>query len=114
MLTEEGVRDARLKVSRVDEYLEAMRKHRPREVGQAERVLSWGNREFMIHGYTKERYAIPYAGMHGNGGFVTLRRDQAAHLVVELLGKLAPGGELPTDSAELLDFLSGVIRDGSA
>lgn len=114
MLTEEGMRDARLKVTRIDKFIEAAKQNRPNEARGIERELSWGNREFMIHGYTTGRYAHPYPGMHGNGGHITLRRDQAEHLAVELLKNLAPGGELPTDAAELLDFVSSVIRNGSA
>ena len=60
------------------------------------------------------KFSFPYPGYYGTTGqAVALRRDQAAHLVVELLKKMAPDGELPEDKAELGDFISGVIREGS-
>lgn len=112
MLEDDRVRAARLKVTRIDEYLEAMRKHRPRQAAEVERGLDWGGMEFMIHGYTGGPYGHPYSGVHADGSPIGLRREQVSHLVVELLKKLAPGGELPEDSAELLDFLSVVIQEG--
>lgn len=114
MLTDEGMQKARLRVTRIDEYLEAMRLHRPQRAALAERGLGWGNMEFMIHGHTGGPWSHPYPGPHGDGGPIGLRRDQTEHLVVELLKKLAPGGKLPTDAAELLDFVASVIHNGSA
>jgi hypothetical protein len=60
------------------------------------------------------KFSFPYPGPYGRTGqAVALRRDQAAHLVVELLKKLSPDDELPQDKAELGDFISSVIREGA-
>jgi hypothetical protein len=69
------------------------------------------NTEIVLGGLCANgKYAFPYPGRYGTTApVVALRRDQAEHLAIELLKKLN-GGELPTDSAELVDFISSLGR----
>lgn len=113
MLTSEGLKAGRVWVATPEEYLEHAKPHiRQRN----ERSMQGHNFDIIIGGLCGSGdFAFPYPGYHGTTAPVTaLRRDQAEHLTVELLKKLAPGGELPTDAAELLDFVSSLIRSGSA
>lgn len=113
MLTSEGMEKGRAWVGTPDEYLERVKPHvRQRN----ERNMQGGRFAIIIGGLCENGdLAFPYPGHYGTTAPVTaLRRDQAEHLTVELLKKLAPGGELPTDAAELLDFVSSLIRSGSA
>lgn len=113
MLTSEGLAKGRVWVVTPDEYLDQAKPHvRQRN----ERRMQGFNFDILIGGVTRDGdFAYPYPGYYGTKGQVMgLRRDQAEHLTVELLKKLAPGGELPTDAAELLNFVSTVIRNGSA
>lgn len=111
MLSTEQAKQGHVRVSTTEEHIEGL--EYPEEVRRAQRLLS--DRLIVLHGFAKSSpYTFPYPGPQGDGGpVVGLWHGQAAHLVVELLKKLAPEGELPEDSAELLDFVSGVIRDGS-
>lgn len=113
MLTSEGLTKGRAWVATPEEYEEAAQPHvRQRN----ERRLRGFNFEIMIGGLCRDGdFSYPYPGYYGTTApVVGLRRDQAEHLTAELLKKLAPGGELPTDAAELLDFVSTVLRNGSA
>lgn len=112
MLTSEGLNEGRAWVATPEEYLEQSKPHvRQRN----ERGMQGHNFDIIIGGLCRSGdFAFPYPGYYGTTAPVTaLRRDQAEHLTVELLKKLAPGGELPTDAAELLDFVSSLIRSGS-
>lgn len=113
MLTSEGLAKGRAWVATPDEYLG---KAKPHVRQRNERRLQGFNFEVMIGGlYGDGDFSYPYPGHYGTTApVVALRRDQAEHLTTELLKKLAPGGELPTDAAELLDFVSTVLRNGSA
>lgn len=112
MLSSEQEKEGRVRVSTVEEYIEGLNKHREL-VARAQRNLE--DRDLVLHGFAQSAsYTFPYPGPRGEAGpVVKLWRGQATHLVVELLKKLAPDGELPEDKAELGDFISGVIQDGS-
>lgn len=113
MLTSEGLAEGRAWVETPEGYLNRTEKHvRQRN----ERRLGGFKFDIMIGGLCRDGdFAYPYPGYYGTTApVVALRRDQAEHLTVELLKKLAPGGELPTDAAELLDFVASVIHNGSA
>lgn len=109
MLDEEREKAGRVRVSTVEEYIAGLNRHRAQ---QARRSLE--GRDVVLHGFIQSApYTFPYPGPQGDlGPVVKLRRDQVAHLAVELLKRLAPSGELPEGKAELGDFISGVIREG--
>ena len=109
MLTEEGMKEGRVKVFTGAEYADAARERRDERT--ARQVESFGF-DVVLGGLCGHgKFSFPYPGPHGNSGqAVALRRDQAARLVVELLKKLAPGGELPEDKAELDDFIAEVMH----
>lgn len=113
MLTSEGLEEGRVWVVTPDEYLERAKPHVRQ---RAERSMRGYHFDIMIGGLCGNGdFAFPYPGHYGTTAPVTaLRREQAEHLTAELLKKLAPGGELPTDAAELLDFVATVLRNGSA
>lgn len=108
MLTSEGMEKGRAWVATPEEYLNSAEKH-VRE--RNERSMSGHNFDIIIGGLCRSGdFAFPYSGYYGTTAPVTaLRRDQAEHLAIELLKKLN-GGELPTDSAELVDFISSLGR----
>jgi len=109
MLTSEGLAEGRAWVATPDEYLERAKPHvRQRN----ERSMQGHHFDIIIGGLCGNGdFAFPYPGHYGTTAPVTaLRRDQAEHLAIELLRKLAPGGELPDDSAELVDFISSLNR----
>ncbi|MEU5196039.1 hypothetical protein AB0G86_18615 [Streptomyces scabiei] len=109
MLSNALEKEGRVSVSWVQEYIEGLDRHKAQH---ARRAL--GDRDIVLHGFVQGSYTFPYPGPYGQRGpVVKLWRGQAAHLVVELLKKMAPDGELPQGSAELLDFVSEVIRLGS-
>lgn len=111
MLTEEGLKEGRVQVSTGAECAETVRTKQ-----RDERTARWVEGFDVVIGSLcgHGKFSFPYPGYYGTTGqAVALRRDQAAHLVVELLKKMAPDGELPEDKAELGDFISGVIREGS-
>lgn len=98
MLTNEGLKKGRVLVVEAGEYVEKTKAD--------ERYAS--GFDFALAGLCHHGPIIfPYPGM--NEEVVMLRRDQAEALTVELLKKLN-GGELPTDSSELVDFITGLGR----
>lgn len=110
MLTEEGLKEGRVQVSTGSEYAEILRERRD------ERGAQWAKRfDFVLSSLCQHgNFSFPYPGYYGTTSqAVALRRDQAANLAVELLRKLSPDGELPQDKAELGDFISEVIREGT-
>lgn len=113
MLEREQEREGRVGVSLVPEYLEILGavKH-PEQVERMRRQLE--DRDIVLHGFGPYPVTFPYPGPVGRQGpVIKLWRGQAEQLVGDLLKKLAPEGELPTDAAELLDFVSEVLRNGS-
>lgn len=106
MLSSEREKEGRVSVSTVREYLGSLDRYAVRHAKDA-----LGGRDIVLHGLAKTPYTFPHPGPYGQAGpVVKLWRGQAAHLAVDLLKKLAPGGELPEDSAELLDFLEEVMH----
>jgi hypothetical protein len=104
------MREGRVQVATAAEYAETLRsKHNERAARLVEEF------DIVLDGLCGHgKFSFPYPGPYGRSGqAVALRRDQAAHLVVELLKKLSPDGELPQDKAELGDFIADVIREGS-
>lgn len=110
MLTSEGMREGRVQVATAAEYAETLRSKRDERTARMMEEYDIILGGLCGHG----KFSFPYPGFYGGTGqAVALRRDQAAHLVVELLKKLSPDGELPQDKAELGDFIADVIREGS-
>lgn len=108
MLTSEGLKEGRVRVTTAEEYIaqaKEARDHRRTDDRFAEGF------DFALSGLCQHgSFSFPYPGYYGTTGeVVMLRRDQAEHMAVELLKKLN-GGELPTDSAELVDFITGLGR----
>ncbi len=110
MLSHEEARQGRVQIATTEEYLErlAWEKH-PEAAGRARRITD--GRDIVLHGFVKnDPVTFPYPGPRSTSGpAVALYRDQAEDLVIELLKKLN-GGEMPTDSAELVDFISSLSR----
>jgi hypothetical protein len=105
MLTTESLKAGRMQVLTGEEYAAAAR--------LSERDKVWmDNQGFVLAGTTQINgtMQVPYPYRPQDGKVTVLRRDQAEHLAIELLRKLAPGGELPDDSAELVDFISSLNR----
>lgn len=108
MLTPENVRRGRVRITPASEYANALartssaREGDVRWVRASEIVLD----RLITHG----KFSFPYPDMSHYGLTVVLSREQTEALAVGLLRRLAPGGELPTDAAELLDFVAALLH----
>lgn len=108
MLTGEGLKEGRVRVTTAEEYIEVAKAEGDRR--RADERYAQGF-DFALSGLCQHgSFSFPYPGYYGTTGeVVMLRRDQAEDMVVELLKKLN-GGALPTDSAELVDFVTSLGR----
>lgn len=107
MLSSETARASRVRVTTAGEYVEAAAKRGDR--GRSDERYMRGF-DFALSGLCHHGHIIfPYSGQDDE--VVLLNREQAEHLAATLLRKLAPGGELPTDAAELLDFVAPLLRN---
>lgn len=108
MLTSDGLREGRMWVETPEKALNKLDKHVRMRV---ERAIVVHNFDVVLGGLCgRGDIAFPYPGPRGaTAPMVVLRRDQAEHLALELL-KVLNGGALPDDSAELVDFISGLGR----
>lgn len=107
MLSSETARASRVRVTTAGEYVEAAAKRGDR--GRSDERYMRGF-DFALSGLCHHGHIIfPYSGQDDE--VVLLNRDQAEHLAVTLLRRLAPGGELPEDAAELLDFVAPLLRN---
>jgi hypothetical protein len=102
MLTSEGLKEGRVRVTTAGEYV-AQTKDRSRADGRYAQGFDFALSGLCHHG----SIVFPYPGMDEE--VVMVRRDQAERLALDLLRKLN-GGELPTDSAELVDFITSLGR----
>jgi hypothetical protein len=107
MLTQEGLKRGRVRVTTATAFVELAKAEGDRRRAD-ERYAS--GFDFALSGLCQHgSFSFPYPGYHGQTGeVVMLRRNQAEHLAVELLNQLAPGGSLPEDAAELLDFVAAL------
>lgn len=110
MLTEEeNLKNGRVRVTTGAEYAEAAKMAGDLRCDDGEYASEYASGfDFALSGLCQNgSFSFPYPGYYGTTGqVVMLQRDQAEHLVVELLKRLAPGEELPDDQAELLDFIT--------
>lgn len=95
MLSEKRMREGRVLVVTAEEYVK-----RTKSDERYTRAFDFALAGLCHHG----SIIFPYPEMDED--VVMLDRKQAEHLVVELLKRLAPDGELPTDAAELRDFIT--------
>lgn len=110
MITPEGLKAGRVRVSSGERFAEVLERHSRTREGD----LNWVRKaQAVLAGMTRSgRYSFPYPGdVIGDGPVVVLNREQTEALAVSLLKNLAPGGKLPTDAAELLDFIAALLRD---
>lgn len=106
MLSERTERASRVRVTTAGEYVEAAVKRGDRGRGDERYAQGF---DFALSGLCHHGHIIfPYSGQDDE--VVLLHREQAEHLAATLLRKLAPGGELPTDAAELLDFVAALLH----
>lgn len=109
MLTENGLREGRVRVNTPAEYIEHLKADGGRQIADERWIKTF---DITLSGLCQNgAVSFPYPGYYGTTGqAVMLRRDQAEHLAATLLRKLAPGGELPTDAAEMLDFVAALLH----
>lgn len=112
MITYQGLKDGRMRVMSGEDYAKS-------GVVQARERDHIRRMDFVLTGCVGiGNLQAPYPDFEGygndgtpqeNGVPTALRRDQAEHLVLELL-KALNGGAMPDDSAKLVDFISSLGR----